>query len=151
MPTVIALADLPKYAGTEIGASSWLEIDQKRIDSFAQATRDYQWIHLDEEKAAAGPFGSTIAHGFLTLSLVSAFTGEILTVDGVAQTINYGANRIRFLTPVRPGDRIRGRLEILRVEDFKGGIKVENRSTIEIDGAERPACILEGIAVHYPA
>lgn len=151
MPTAIALADLPKYAGTEIGASPWLEMDQERIDKFANATRDYQWIHVDEEKATSSPFGSTIAHGFLTLSLISGFTGEILQVDGVARTINYGANRIRFLTPVRPGDRVRSRLEILHVEDFKGGIKVENRSTIEIDGAERPACIVEGIVVHYPA
>lgn len=151
MPTVIALADLPRYAGTEVGTSPWLEMDQERIDRFARATEDYQWIHLDADRAESGPFGSTIAHGFLTLSLISSFTSAILKVEGVAQTINYGANRLRFLTPVRPGDRIRSRLEILRVEDFKGGVKVENRSTVEIDGAERPACIVEGIAVHYPA
>ena len=119
MPTVIALADLPRFAGKEIGTSQWLEMDQDRIDRFAEATADYQWIHVDTDRAASGPFGTTIAHG--------------------------------FLTPVRPGDKIRSRLEILRVEDFKGGVKVENRSTVEIDGAERPACIVEGIAVHYPA
>ena len=151
MPTVIALADLPRFAGEEIGTSQWLEMDQDRIDRFADATADYQWIHVDAERAASGPFGTTIAHGFLTLSLISSFTSEILKVEGIARTINYGANRLRFLTPVRPGDKIRSRLEILRVEDFKGGVKVENRSTVEIDGADRPACIVEGIAVHYPA
>lgn len=151
MPTVIALADLSRFAGKEIGTSQWLEMDQDRIDRFAEATADYQWIHVDTERAASGPFGTTIAHGFLTLSLISSFTSEILKVEGIARTINYGANRLRFLTPVRPGDKIRSRLEILRVEDFKGGVKVENRSTVEIDGAERPACIVEGIAVHYPA
>ncbi len=150
MPTVIALTDLSQHAGKEIGTSAWLEIDQDRIDRFAEATRDYQWIHLDADRAASGPFGSTIAHGFLTLSLISSFTSEILRVDGVARTINYGANRLRFITPVRPGDRIRGRMEILRVDDFKEGIKVENRSTVEVDGAERPACIVDGISVHYP-
>jgi len=151
MPTVIALADLPRFAGKEIGTSQWLEMDQDRIDRFAEATADYQWIHVDAERAASGPFGTTIAHGFLTLSLISSFTSEILKVEGIARTINYGANRLRFLTPVRPGDKIRSRLEILHVEDFKGGVKVENRSTVEIDGADRPACIVEGIAVHYPA
>ncbi len=151
MPTVIALADLPAFAGKEIGTSAWLEMDQDRIDRFADATRDDQWIHLDADRAAASPFKSTIAHGYLTLSLVSSFTSEILRVDGIAQTINYGANRLRFLTPVRPGDRIRCRMEILRVERFKGGVKVESRSTVEVEGAERPACIVEGIAVHYPA
>ncbi len=150
MPNVIALEDLPNYTGKEIGTSSWLTMDQERIDQFAEATRDFQWIHVDTERSEAGPFGSTIAHGFLTLSLVSAFTSEILKVEGVARSINYGANRLRFLTPVRPGDRVRSRLEILGVEEFKGGIKVENRSTVEIEGAERPACIVEGIAVHYP-
>jgi len=141
----------PASQGKEIGTSQWLEMDQDRIDRFAEATADYQWIHVDAERAASGPFGTTIAHGFLTLSLISSFTSEILKVEGIVRTINYGANRLRFLTPVRPGDKIRSRLEILRVEDFKGGVKVENRSTVEIDGADRPACIVEGIAVHYPA
>ncbi len=148
---VIQFDEVKTLSGREIGVSPWREMDQARIDAFAEATDDHQWIHLDEERAKSGPFGSTIAHGFLTLSLLPSFTQQILEVKGVSRSINYGLNRLRFLTPVRPGNRLRGRLEFLSVSDFPGGgLKIENRSTIEIDGEECPACIAEGITVIYP-
>lgn len=151
MPAAVAFDEVKDLAGREVGVSPWLEMDQGRIDAFAGATDDHQWIHVDGERARAGPFGSTIAHGFLTLSLLPAFTAQILEVRGVARSINYGLDRLRFLTPVRPGDRVRGRLEILAVSDFPGGgLKLETRSTVEVDGADRPACVAEGISVLYP-
>lgn len=151
MTTVVAFDGVKALAGGEVGVSPWLEMDQDRIDAFAGATGDHQWIHVDAERARDGPFGTTIAHGYLTLSLLPFFASQILEVRGVARSINYGLDRLRFLTPVRPGDRVRGRLEMLAVSDFRGGgLRLETRSTVEVDGAERPACVAEGISVIYP-
>ena len=132
--------------GTELGPSDWLEITQERINTFAEATGDNQWIHVDAEKAAAGPFGTTIAHGFLTLSLVSFLMPQVIRVQGISMGINYGANKVRFPSPVPVGSRLRARAKIQSVEDVPGGVQVTNLVTIEIEGKEKPACVVESVS-----
>ena len=126
--------------------SEWRTIEQSRIDEFAQATDDAQWIHTDPERAAAGPFGTTIAHGFLTLSLVVPMFAEALpALDGFGMTVNYGLNRVRFTSPVPSGACIRGRFRIEDVEDVAGGKQARVAATIELDGQEKPACVAEAL------
>jgi acyl dehydratase len=126
--------------------SPWREIDQARIDEFAHATDDPQWIHTDPEQAATGPFGTTIAHGFLTLSLVVPMFGEALPpLDGYGMTLNYGLNRVRFTSPVPVGSRIRGRFQIEDVDDVPGGKQARVAATIELEGQEKPACVAEAL------
>lgn len=138
--------------GNDLGASEWLEIDQARIDTFADATGDHQWIHVDPEKAKDGPFGSTIAHGYLTMSLVNLFLPQILEVQNVSMGVNYGADKLRFPAPVPVGSRIRGRGELIGAEEVKGGaIQAKVRVTVEIDGGERPACVVDTISRFVPA
>ncbi|MFE3543202.1 MaoC family dehydratase [Nocardia sp. NPDC059177] len=132
--------------GTELGPSDWITIDQQRIDQFAAATGDHQWIHVDAERAAAGPYGATIAHGFLTLSLMVPITAQVMSVSAAGVAINYGLDRVRFLTPVPVGSRVRGRVTLTEVTDVPGGVQVARRVTIELEGAERPACVAEAIA-----
>lgn len=136
--------------GTEIGVSDWLTIDQKRIEVFADATDDHQWIHVDAERAAAGPYGTTIAHGFLTLSLLVPLSGQIMTVSCASAAINYGLNKVRFITPVPAGGRIRARLTLSALADIPGGVQAERTVTVELEGADRPACVAESI-VRYLA
>jgi len=137
--------------GKPLGASDWLEIDQKRIDLFADATGDHQWIHVDPQRAKDGPFGSTIAHGYLTLSLVNLFLPQILEVRGVSMGVNYGADKLRFPAPVRVGSRVRGRGELVEAEEVKGGaIQAKVRVTVEIEGGERPACVVDTISRFVP-
>ncbi|MQY25607.1 MaoC family dehydratase [Nocardia aurantia] len=131
--------------GTEIGVSDWLTVEQDRIDTFADATDDHQWIHVDPERAAAGPFGRPIAHGFLTLSLSVPLVNQAVTVGGVKMGINYGLNRVRFITPVPVGGRIRARVTLDAVKDVPGGIESVRTVTIELEGAEKPACVAESI------
>ena len=138
-----AIDPLRTLVGTEISLSDWLDIDQARIDNFAEVTGDHQWIHVDRERAAAGPFGATIAHGFLTLSLLPKLSGQAwLQLPGVLGALNYGLDKVRFLTPVKCGTRIRNRVKMLALEDKgPGRTLITNESTMEIDGEPRPALV----------
>ncbi|WP_405498166.1 MaoC family dehydratase [Nocardia sp. NBC_00511] len=132
--------------GTEIGVSDWIGIDQQRIDTFADATGDHQWIHVDAERAAAGPYGRTIAHGFLTLSLIVPLTGQIMTVGAARLAVNYGLDKVRFINPVPVDSRIRARLALDDVSDVPGGVQARRTVTVEIDGTDKPACVAVSIA-----
>jgi acyl dehydratase len=137
-------------AGDEFGPSSWLEITQERIDGFAEATGDHQWIHVDPEQAAQGPFGTTIAHGFLTLSLLVKFIDEVRPSAGEFRMgINYGVNRVRFPAPVPVGSRLRAHFKVLEVTDVEGGIQVVTEGTVEREGGEKPVCVAEMVSRHY--
>ncbi|MFD9125551.1 MaoC family dehydratase [Kitasatospora sp. NPDC059571] len=149
MRTFDTPADLAAAVGTEIGHSDWLTVDQQRIDLFAESTGDDQWIHTDPERAAAGPFGATIAHGFLTLSLLPVLSGQVYRVDGVRMAVNYGLNKVRFVSPVRVGSRVRAGVALTAAEEVAGGWQLTSRVTIEIDGADRPACVAEAVARLY--
>jgi acyl dehydratase len=143
--------ELRDAVGKHLGTSEWLEMTQDRINTFADATGDHQWIHVDPERAKAGPFGACIAHGYLTLSLVNLFLPQIIDVQGIRMGVNYGADKLRFPAPVPVGSRIRGSGELLKVEDVKGGIQSTVRVTVEIEGSDRPACVVETISRYFPA
>ncbi|HQS69882.1 MAG: dehydratase [Novosphingobium sp. 28-62-57] len=143
-------ADLIGKAGTKLGPTEWLAIEQDRVDGFAAVTGDHQWIHVDVERAKAGPFGGTIAHGYLTMSLVNYFLPQLIEVHGFAHAVNVGADRLRFLNPVKVGSRIRGVGEIITIEEVKGAIQSVVRVTIEIEGQEKPACVLDTISRYFP-
>lgn len=145
-----APAALLEAVGQHLGYSEWLEIDQQRINQFADATGDHQWIHVDPEKAADGPFGSTIAHGYLTLSLANMFLPQIMQVNNVSMGVNYGCEKVRFPAAVPVGSRIRGGGDVISAEEVKGGVQVVVRITIEIEGSERPACIIDTISRFFP-
>lgn len=136
--------------GQSLGHSDWLEIDQTRIDQFAQATGDHQWIHVDPERAAQGPFGKTIAHGYLTLSLANLFLPQLMTVENTSMGVNYGCEKVRFPAAVPVGSRVRGRGEVIDAQEVKGGVQVVVRMTIEIEGGDRPACVIDTISRFYP-
>lgn len=140
---------LTAAVGETLGASAWLAIDQARIDLFADATLDHQWIHVDAERARHGPFGGCIAHGFLTLSLVNFFLPQIVRVDGARLGVNYGCDRIRFPAPVRAGARIRGVGQLLRAEAIEGGVQAWIRVSVEIDGEPKPGCVADTISRYY--
>lgn len=142
--------DLKEAVGKHLGYSEWLTMEQDRVDTFAKATGDHQWIHVDVERAKTGPFGATIAHGYLTLSLVSCFIPQIFEVQGFEFAVNYGANKVRFPAPVKVGSRIRGGAEVVSVEETKGGILSVVRVTVEIEGEDRPACIAETVSLYFP-
>jgi acyl dehydratase len=129
--------------GRQLGPTDWVPVEQERIDAFAAATDDPQWIHVDQERAAAGPFGTTIAHGYLTLSLLPSFTSRVLPFDGARLTINYGLNRVRFPAPVPVGSRVRGRFRVLDVSDIKGGYQLTLEATVDREGGEKPVCVAE--------
>jgi acyl dehydratase len=138
-------------AGTDVGYSDWMEITQDRINTFADATDDHQWIHVDAERAAAGPFGTTIAHGYLTLSLVIPLLAKTFTVSGISMGINYGLNRVRFPAPVPAGARIRLGVKLASAEDVGGGaVQVTVDMTMEIEGGGKPACVAQGVYRYYP-
>ena len=140
------LDEFAAAAGEHLGYSEWLTITQERVNQFADATDDHQWIHVDVEKAAEGPFGAPIAHGFLTLSLISGFVGKIYRVNGLKMGINYGLNKVRFPQPVKVGSKIRAGAELVEVTDVPGGKQAVVRWTIEIDGEPKPACVAEMVA-----
>ena len=142
--------DLRAAVGKDLGYSDWLEIDQDRIDKFADATDDHQWIHVDPERAARGPFKTTIAHGYLTLSLLPALASGLTHVDGVRMGINYGVNKVRFPAPLPVDSRIRAHVEVLSVEDVSGGVQVTSRVTIEREGGDKPVCVAESVSRVYP-
>jgi len=143
-------AGLLDAVGQALGPGEWVSIDQERIDLFARATDDHQWIHVDPDRARAGPFGGTIAHGYLTMSLVNRFLPELIEVRGVSMGVNVGVDRLRFLTPVRSGARIRGVGEIVSAEEAKGGVQTVIRVTVEIEGEAKPACVVDTISRFYP-
>ena len=147
----IKFADLPTLAGKEIGVSDWLLIDQQRVDTFAEATGDHQWIHVDVERAKSSPFGGTIAHGFLTLSLISTLSAGMMKVSGVTHGINYGTEKVRFITMVHVGKRVRLRQKVLSVEPRSGGMLVRHEMTVELEGSEKPACVAETLNLVYGA
>jgi acyl dehydratase len=136
--------------GTKLGPSDWLCIDQARVNGFAEVTGDHQWIHVDPVRARDGPFGSTIAHGYLTMSLVNVFLPEMIEVRGFTHAVNVGADRLRFLAPVKVGARIRGTGEIISVDEIKGAIQSVVRVTVEIEGGDKPACIVDTISRYFP-
>jgi acyl dehydratase len=138
---VQGLAGLESLVGQELGVSGWLEIEQERIQLFADATGDRQWIHVDPVRAAAGPYGTTIAHGYLTLSLLPMLAGQAFDVTGLKMTVNYGLERVRFLEPVRVGSRIRSRSVLVSLTPSSAGTKAVIRHTVELDGSQRPACV----------
>ena len=143
-------ADLIGAEGTQLGPTEWLLIDQERVNDFAEVTGDHQWIHVDVERAKAGPFGGTIAHGYLTMSLVNYFLPQLIEVQGFAHAVNVGADRLRFLAPVKVGSRIRGVGEIVGVEEVKGAIQSIVRVTVEIEGTDKPACVVDTISRYFP-
>lgn len=136
--------------GTKLGPTDWLQIDQTRVNGFAEVTGDHQWIHVDEERAKDGPFGGTIAHGYLTMSLVNFFLPQLIEVQGFAHAVNVGADRLRFLAPVKVGSRIRGVGEIVSVEEIKDAIQSVVRVTVEIEGSDKPACVVDTISRYFP-
>lgn len=147
--TVNGLDELKKLSGSDLGTSEWIEVTQERIDTFADATGDHQWIHVDPEKAAAGPFGAPIAHGYLTLSLFIPLFTELLDVQGVTTKVNYGLNKVRFPSPVKVGSRIRLAAKLTDVEDVPGGVQITVDGAIEIEGGTKPAAVLQSLSRFY--
>ena len=143
------LADLLPLVGEPLGTSEWLVVDQDRIDRFAEATDDRQWIHVDAARAAAGPYGTTIAHGFLTLSLLPAMFDTGFAIDDVRMGVNYGLNRVRFPAPVPVGSRLRGHFKLLSYEPIEGGAQVTMEVTMEREGSAKPVCIAESVSRRY--
>ncbi|MEU3851595.1 MaoC family dehydratase [Streptomyces sp. NPDC029554] len=147
--TVNGLGELRKLAGGDLGTSEWIEVTQERIDTFADATGDHQWIHVDPVRAEEGPFGAPIAHGYLTLSLFIPLFTELLDVHGVTTKVNYGLNKVRFPSPVKVGSRIRLSARLAEVEDVPGGVQITVEGTIEIEGGGKPAAVLQSLSRFY--
>lgn len=146
----IEYKDLARWAGEEVGASEWLEVTQERVNRFAEATGDFQWIHVDVERAERD-IGGTIVHGYLTLSLIPLLGDSLLEVTGVERALNYGSDKVRFVSMVKVGKRVRLRTRLLAVEAKGGGLQVKSENTIEIEGEAKPACIAETITLYFPA
>ena len=145
-------SQLHESVGEHLGHSDWIEITQERINLFAEATGDHQWIHVDPERAKDGPFGACIAHGYLTQSLVNLFLPQIVEVRGISMGVNYGADRVRFPAPVPVGSRVRGSAELVSAEPTKdGAVQTVVRVTVEIEGSDRPGCVIDTISRYYPA
>ena len=144
-------SELLSAVGKDLGTSEWLTIDQARINLFADATGDHQWIHVDPERAATGPFKSTIAHGYLTLSLVNLFLPQIVDVRGISMGVNYGCDKVRFPSAVKVNSTVRGRGELVAAEEVKGGVQATIRVTVEIEGSDRPGCVVDTISRYFPA
>jgi acyl dehydratase len=149
MTTTVSYDDVAALAGTDLGYTDWLEVTQDRVNLFADATDDHQWIHVDPARAAAGPFGAPIAHGFLSLSLTVKFWSELFDVTGVSTRVNYGLDKVRFVSPVKVGARVRMTAVIAEVTEVKGGYQFAVDQTIEIEGAEKPAVVARGLYRFY--
>lgn len=149
MTTHKTYADLPHLAGLDLGWSEWLTVDQDRINTFADATDDHQWIHVDPERAKDGPFGAAVAHGYLSLSLTVPLWTELLDVEGVSAKVNYGLDKVRFVSPVTAGSRVRMQAVIAEVTEVKGGYQLEVDQTIEVEGGSRPAVVARGLYRFY--
>jgi acyl dehydratase len=147
----VALSELPALAGQTLGASDWVPVTQEMIDQFAEATGDNQWIHVDPERAARGPFGTTIAHGYLTLSLIPMLVRQVLTIEGVGMGVNYGLNRCRFPAPVPSGCRVRGDVALQSVDQLDGGtVQLVLHVTITAENADKASCVAEILSRYYP-
>jgi acyl dehydratase len=146
MRTFTSAAEVEAAAGEHLGESAWRTITQEQVDLFADATDDHQWIHVDPQRATAGPFGATIAHGYLTLSLSSYFAPQLVTIEGFTMGINYGVDKVRFPSPVLVGSKVRARGEIMEVTPIAGGFQVKNKITIEAEGGTKPACVIESLS-----
>jgi acyl dehydratase len=144
---ISGLEELTGLIGQHLGFSDWLTVDQARIDLFADATGDHQWIHIDPARAKDGPFGATIAHGYLTLSLVPLLANQVYAILGTTMGVNYGSNRVRFAAPVRVNSRVRAGVELLSVTTKPMGAQIESRVTIELDGSDKPACIADTLTL----
>jgi acyl dehydratase len=144
------LDELAGAVGQEIGVSEWITVSQDMIDRFADATGDHQWIHVDRERARKSPLGTTIAHGFLTLSLMAQLRDQVYDVDGIASRLNYGCDKVRFLEPVPSGSRVRLRLKLARVEPSRRGVRVDSECAVELEGAPRPALVADHIVLLIP-
>ena len=150
MLTLESPGQLKDFTGQEIGVTDWVAIAQERIDQFAAATGDRQWIHVNVERAQQeSPYGNTIAHGFLTLSLLTQFIAQTVGIRGLKMGVNYGLNRVRFPAPVRAGSRVRGRVELQSVREFEGGVEATFLITVECDSAEKPCCVAEWVVRYY--
>jgi acyl dehydratase len=149
MRTFASPRELLGEAGTDLGHSTWHVIDQRMIDAFADATGDHQWIHVDAERAASGPFGATVAHGYLTLALLPLLVREVYAVDGARMAVNYGLNRVRFPAPVRAGSSVRGGVVITEATQVENAVQVTATVTIEIQGEAKPACVAESVSRFY--
>ena len=147
--TANGIDELKKLAGSDLGTSEWIEVTQERVNTFADATGDHQWIHVDPERAKAGPFGAPIAHGYLTLSLFIPLFTELLDVQGVTTKVNYGLNKVRFPSPVKAGSRIRLVGRLAEVEEVPGGVQIAVDGTIEIEGGAKPAAVLQSLSRFY--
>ena len=145
-----SLAELPPLVGQELAVSDWITVTQQQIDLFADATGDHQWIHVDVERAEAGPFGGTIAHGYLTLSLVPFLGAQVFSLETPGAKLNYGVNKVRFPSPVRVGSRVRSHVTMGEVTDLPAGKQLTLRHTIEIEGATKPACVAETVVLLLP-
>jgi len=143
------LAELQAIVGQSLGHSDWLQVDQQRIDQFAHATGDHQWIHTDPVRAASGPFGATVAHGFLTLSLLPVFFETGFAIADVRMGINYGLNRVRFMSPVRVGSRLRAHFKLLAFEVIEGGAQLTVEATVELEGSDKPACVAQTVSRRF--
>lgn len=151
MTTVVSLSDMPRSAGTPLGPSSWIEVSQERIDDFAETTEDRQWIHVDRVRAASGPFGTPIAHGFLTLSFLSRFVEEMLSVVGGGMAVNYGLERVRFPAPVPAGARVRASGEIASVIHVGGGVQAVLELAVHAEGESKPVCVAQMVIRYLEA
>ena len=149
MRTFETIAELAELVGQEVGVSEWITVTQERIELFAEATNDRQWIHLDAERAKAGPFGTTIAHGFLTLSLLPEMGASAFQVRETRMGVNYGLNKVRFPAPVPSGSRLRGRFKLIGYEPLDGGAQITVQVTMEREGSDKPVCIAESIARRF--
>ena len=145
MKTFSGLDEFVAAQGSQLGPTEWMEITQDRVNLFADATEDHQWIHVDPERAASGPFGGAIAHGLLTLSLLPHFMHQLYTVQNIAMAINYGYNKVRFITPVKVGAKVRARAEISKVDQLDGAVQATMTTTVEIEGSDKPAAVAESI------
>jgi acyl dehydratase len=143
------LAGLQEQVGQTLGVSDWITVEQSRIDQFAVATGDQQWIHVDPQRAAAGPFGAPVAHGFLTLSLMAVMFDLAFVIDDVRMGLNYGLNRVRFPAPVRAGSRLRGHFKLQRYEPIEGGAQLTVEVTMELEGSDKPACVAESVTRRF--
>ena len=150
MRTFTSFDELTAAVGEDLGTSDWLEIDQARVDAFADATGDHQWIHVDQERAATGPFGGTIAHGYLTLSLVPFLGSQVFSLETPGAKLNYGVNKVRFPNPVRVGSRVRTRVSVVAVEDIPTGKQMLVKHVVEIEGQDKPACVAETVVLLLP-
>jgi acyl dehydratase len=149
MKTFAKLEDLRALTGEPLGTSDWIEVSQARIQQFADATDDHQWIHLDVERARTGPFKTPIAHGFLTLSLLPQFLATSFKIADVIMGVNYGLNRVRFPTPVPAGSRVRAHVKLIKFEPLEGGAQLTTEITVELEGAPKPACVAESVSRSY--